>query len=472
MKMDQFAAPAVLSAGRWWTSDAVAAIAARWCAVLDEPALRQATRVAAVLPASHEGVALFLALSGRSVPMVLLPPNRASWPATVPGCAGVPLLLPRSASALASDGLARGLTPRVLPDAVSDGPAATSFVLHTPGAVIFTSGSTGEAKPVFRALTPMVAGASARAAALGLEPGKGCVIGVPLASGQGVTMMLTALLLGGPLGLLAPIDHRAALSAIARPEFGCWWATPHFADVLSRCAVTSRATAPRRCLISSPISRELFDAFLGRFGVPLRQAYSSTETGAVAVDAAEDSEVVHGSVGQPLPGVEVRIGDDPGRQYPSADAGRIWVRSPFLMRGYGVPPEVNAHGLRDGFWPTRDLGRWDQQGRLWLQGRIDDCVRTRDGRLVNLATVEAVLRDLDGVRAVAVVSMPGRAGAAFGVVVEHASAGSGIVAPLPVSDIPVWARPRAVTVVSALPRLPNGKVDRRACAALLDGAAV
>jgi acyl-coenzyme A synthetase/AMP-(fatty) acid ligase len=404
--------------------------------------------------------------------MVLLSPTRALWPAALPGCENVPLLLPRSVAALARDGTARGLSPLVLPDADPIGDAATSFPVRTPGAVIFTSGSTGEAKPVFRAIEPLLSGASTRADVLGLPQGKGCVVGVPLNSGQGVTMMLTALQRGGPLGLLGPVDHRAALSAIAQPEFGCWWATPHFADVLSRCAVTRPPRAPHTCLISTPVSRDLFDAFLRRFGVPLRQAYSSTETGAVAVDAAPDHEVVHGSVGHRLPGVEVRVGDDPGGTTAPGEAGRIWVRSPFAMRGYGIPPNLHAPGLVDGFWPTRDLGRFDDEGRLWLEGRIDDCVRTREGRLLNLATVEAMLRDLPGVRAVAVVSLTGAAGATFGAVIESEGASPGDAPALSLADVPAWARPRAVSVVGALPRLPNGKVDRRACAAHFDAVAV
>ena len=87
------------------------------------------------------------------------------------------------------------------------------------------------------------------------------------------------MLLGGPLGLLEPLDHRAALDALARPEFQCWRATPHFADVLGRCALTGPAVAPPVCILSSPISRSVFDAFVARFGVPLRQTYSSSETG-------------------------------------------------------------------------------------------------------------------------------------------------------------------------------------------------
>src|SRR5262249_26297792 len=159
----------------------------------------------------------------------------------------------------------------------------------------------------------------------------------------------------------------------------------HFADVLGRCILTGPARVPRVCLISSPIARTVFDAFLDRFGVPLRQAHSSTETGPIALDDRPAADVRPGTVGRLLPGVDVHIGDEPGRPCASGESGRIWVRSPYCMAGYGFPPDVEPRGDVSGWWPTRDLGRMRHDGQLVLEGRIDDCIRTREGRLVNLA---------------------------------------------------------------------------------------
>lgn len=468
--MHQLCAPRVFAGGRWWTSSQVAAVARHWRSALAERSVPDTAPVAAILPTSHEGVALFMALAARPAPMILLSPTSSVWPAARPEFGGVPIVLPPAVASLAEEARALGFEPLVLPDGDPSGEGPEYLPQLAPSVVLFTSGSTGDAKPVVRQMGTKLAGGAVRARALGLGAGEGFIIGVPLTSGQGVTMMLTAIHLRGPLGLLSPMDHRAALVALAMPEFACWWATPHFADVLGRCTLTAPPVVPRVCLISSPISRVVFDAFVRRFGVPLRQVYSSTETGPIAGDTSSAAAVQHGCAGRLLPGVHLRIGERPGEPDPPGQSGRIWVKSPFLMDGYGFPPHLEPLGDEDGWWLTRDLGRVDEDGRLWLEGRVDHSIRTRDGRLVNLAAVEAKLRELPGVRAAAVVPMADAAGVTFGAVVEFTTQGPGYEPVLPLGDIPPWARPRRIVPVSALPALPNGKVDRRTCAALIDGA--
>src|SRR5262249_30249944 len=155
-----------------------------------------------------------------------------------------------------------GLTPIVLgAPGGHRGPAPALSSLQAPGIVLFTSGTTGSPRPVYRSLAGLLAVSAARIRALALRPGAGILMGVSFASGQGLNLLLASMLLGGSIGLLEPLDHRAALEALARPEFHCWRATPHFADVLGRCALTRPAVAPPLCILSSPVSKSVFDAF-------------------------------------------------------------------------------------------------------------------------------------------------------------------------------------------------------------------
>jgi long-chain acyl-CoA synthetase len=344
------------------------------------------------------------------------------------------------------------------------------IVLQCPGIVLFTSGSTGTPRPVFRRMNALLAGVMARLEALGVEAGDGVVAGVPLAHGYGLNTLLSSMVLGGPLGLLDPLDYRAALATLALPRFTCWSATAHFADLLGRCALTGPPSAPKFCLVSGPISQAVFDAFRDRFGVALRQNYSSSETGVIAVDAAPPAAVRPGTAGRPLPGVEIHIGDRPGEPSPPAETGRIWVRSPWQMAGYGFPPAVERPGDVDGWWPTRDLGMLAADGWLSVAGRIDDCIRTREGRLVNLAIVANSLRTTAGVREVAVVPLQSPAGASFGAVLQCDPSVTLAKLKDRLSDaLPRWAWPRDMVIVESLPRLPSGKPDRRSCSALLRG---
>jgi len=361
-----------------------------------------------------------------------------------------------------------GCEPCLLSDRRQGARAPRFTPLEAPGIVLFTSGSTGPSRPVFRSMATLLANVATRLTALGLGTGDGILAGASPAHGNGLTRVLSSMLLGGPLGLLDPVDHRAALAALALPEFAFWSATAHFADVLGRCVLTAPAVAPRVCLLSSPVSRAVFDAFLDRFGVPLRQNYSSTETGSLTVDDAPAGQVRPETVGRPLRGVELSVGDRPDAPLPTGATGRIWVRSPWQMEGYGYPPRLERPELPNGWWPTEDLGALEADGRLRLAGRLDDCIRTREGRLVNLFSVANDLRSLGGVRAVEVVPLQGPAGSSFGAVVECDTSTTPTALRRQLSDtLPPWAWPRRMALVASLPRLPNGKADRSACLATL-----
>jgi long-chain acyl-CoA synthetase len=463
--------PRVFARGRWWSADELDATARCWRAAARE-ALGDAGRlVATAVPATPEGVALFVALTSLPSPVILLVPDARAWRTEPALPAGTPVVLPPSLAHLAAEAARLGLAPVVLPDAAGRGAGGAPIVpLAGPGVVLFTSGSTGLPKPIFRPMDGLVRGVAVRNQALGLAPGAGILTGVSLTSGQGVTFLVASMLLGGPFGLLDPVDHRAALEALALPAFRCWRATPHFADVLGRCALTGPAVAPPVCILSSPISPTVFDAFAGRFGVPLRQTYSCTETGTVTVDDAPAPAVRPETVGRPLPGVEIRIGDHPAAPQSSGEPGRVWLRNGWQMAGYGFPPCVARPGDVDGWWPTRDLGVLDAGGQLTLAGRIDDCIRTRENRLVNLATIATALRGIPGVTDAIVVPFDGRAGSSFGAVLQCEPDLTLATVRTTVADsLPPWSWPRAFELVRSLPRLPNGKADRQTCIALLGG---
>ena len=461
--------PRVLHRGRWWSADELDAIARVWRAAALETIGDGGRLVATALPATPEGVALFVALTSLPSPVVLLTPDARSWRMESGLPVGTPVVLPPSLAHLGPDADKLGLASLVLPSGTEgDGRGSPIVPLGGPGIVLFTSGSTGLPKPIFRTMPSLIASVTARNRGIGLTQGAGILIGVSLSSGQGVTYLVASILLGGSLGLLQPIDHRAALEALAMPEFQCWRATPHFVDVLGRCTLTAPPLAPPVCILSSPISHQVFDAFAERFRAPLRQTYSSTETGTVTYDDAPDWAVRRETVGRALPGVEIRIGEHPTRPSVAGEIGRIWLRNPWQMAGYGYPPRVERPDDVEGWWPTRDLGSVEADGYLTLHGRIDDCIRTRENRLVNLAAVATAIRELHGVTDVAVLPVDGPVGPTFGAVVQcGASLELEQLRTHVASALPPWSWPRVIELVRSLPRLPNGKADRQACRALL-----
>ncbi len=454
------------------TNDEIDAAARGWHADLRDALGDDSRPIAAAVPTTAEGIVLFIAVTALTVPIILLEPDPRSWQGGTSVPAGTLVVLPPSLGHLAPAVVERGGIPHVLGRDAQRRCAPQLTLLQAPSVIAFTSGSTGSPRPVVRGLAALRANGAARLSALGLEPGEGVISGTSLVHGNGLTRFVASMILGGPFALLNPVDHRAAIRTLALPEFAFWGATAHFVDVLGRCRLTGPAAAPRICLLTSPVSQAACDAFVERFGVPLRQNYSSSETGAISVDGAPAEDVRRDTVGRPLPGVRVRIGDRPDVPEAAGAVGRIWVHTPWLMEGYGFPPGLERPATIDGWWPTRDLGALDPDGRLKLAGRIDDCIRTREGRLVNLFAVAKGLRELGGVRAVEVVPIGASSGASFGAVVECDPTLDPATLRRRLSDsLPSWSWPRRLVFVPSMPRLPNGKADRSACrAALGEGA--
>jgi O-succinylbenzoic acid--CoA ligase len=141
------------------------------------------------------------------------------------------------------------------------------------------------------------------------------------------------------------------------------------------------------------------------------------------------------------------------------------------MEGYGYPPDLEPREGRREWWPMRDRGVIDDAGYLTLLGRLDDAFKTPGGQLVDPTEVVDVIQRLPGVGDVVVLPLLDRAGWVVGAVV----AGGPGLEPSQVRwhaarVLPRWAQPRVVVMVEQLPRLANGKVDREACAALVENA--
>lgn len=462
--------PTILFEGRRWPSEELAAIALDWRDTIRTESA-DATMLAVPMLTDPLAVALFFALSTLRTPMILLPPDPRGWRSSPALPPGTPIVLLPELRALAPEVARRGLGALVLPEprvTGGRGEEDTAF-LSCPGLVVLTSGSTTLPKPVYRALPSVLAAVAARLEAFGLPRG-GAILGtMPLFRGNGLhNSVLAATLLESPLALLARFAPGPVLSHFASGEYRYWSATQAMVDTLVRSSWRRPCQAPPVCLSTSvpvPVAR----AFQDRFGAPIRSGYSTTESGMVTLDAAVAAEVRPDTLGRPLPGTGLLIGDSPGRPQPSGQPGRIWVRTPWTMGGYGFPPHLERPDTSDGWWPTRDIGRVDEAGYLILLGREDDCVKTGAGHLVNLAEIAAALVTHPGVTDAAVVPLDGPMGLSIGALVEISrSLGADALRAHAAHTLAPWCQPRVLRMTDRLPRLPGGKVDRMACRALLE----
>lgn len=464
--------PTVVTSERVWPADEIEDLA-RWWRSRALADLADRTAPVALAMANHPlAVAAFFAALTLPAPIVLLARDPRSWRTSPPLPPGTTLVLLPGQSALAAEGASLGLDVRVLPQTTHPRDRRVDLVfVRAAGIVMFTSGSTGAPKPVFRSMAAAIDSARHRIREQRLDANAHVIASLPLDRAAAVAQsLLVPALTGARVALVDHVDYRGLLRLFAAGGYAQWTGTPAVADVLSR-AVRARHPAPDVCYSVGRVSQRLFDMFLDRFGTPLRGYYGSTEAPWIAVDTRPREDVRPGCVGPPSTAVDVAIGARPDTPVDPGEIGRIWVRSPWLMEGYGFPPDLEPPTVVGGFWGTPDVGRLEADGALAVIGRIDDTVRTGTGQLVNLGVVVNALLGAGGVRDAVVVPIESSGGTVIGALVEvdDVVAAAALRAHLAAS-VPMFFMPRIVETTSALPRLADGRADRLSCIARLRAA--
>ncbi|MBI3301736.1 MAG: AMP-binding protein, partial [Deltaproteobacteria bacterium] len=216
---------------------------------------------------------------------------------------------------------------------------------------------------------------------------------------------------------------------------------------------------------SAPLSPETFRRFQERFGFPVVERYGLTETAINTSNPLRGGQKP-GSVGLPLPGVEVGIFDpQTQRRLENGESGEIWVRGPNVFSGYWQNPEATAVTFCDGWFRTGDLGAFSEDGYLSILGRIKELIIV-GGTNVTPGEVETVLEADSGVAECAVVGLPdvdlGERIAAFivprmgedTVVLEQRLRARAE------QDLAPYKRPRLYRFLTTIPRNAMGKVER------------
>jgi long-chain acyl-CoA synthetase len=178
-----------------------------------------------------------------------------------------------------------------------------------------------------------------------------------------------------------------------------------------------------------------------------------------------------GSVGQPIPGVQVVIMDDDDRPLPAGELGEICVRGPNVMLGYYRLPEETARTLRHGWLHTGDVGRLDEDNFLYIVERKKDLI-IRGGFNIYPREVEEVLYAHPHVAETAVVGMRdplmGEDVLAFVVLKPGASADADAIIAFCQERLAKYKCPKRIRFVPALPKSPIGKILRKELRALGD----
>ncbi|MBC8108970.1 MAG: AMP-binding protein [Anaerolineae bacterium] len=339
--------------------------------------------------------------------------------------------------------------------------------------LMYTSGTSGLPKGVMLTYGNVQSDVDAAIEQAQLQPGHKFLGVIPLFHAFGMTaMMIAPIQLGATVIYIARFSPVATLNAIKEHKVSLMFGVP---SMFGAIAHLKNATADDfksiYALISGgePLPNPIREAFMKRFNTNIYEGYGLTETAAVATMNVPQKHRA-GSVGTPLPGMQIKIVDDDGNPLPQGQSGEIWLKGPMVMQGYyNLPQETGAALTADGFFKTGDLGRFDEDGFLYVTGRKKDLIIVA-GEKASPREIEEMLMKHPAVMEAAVLGKkdPSRGE----VVVAFITLKEGQAKPKDSElrdfcrdqGLMQWKIPREIFFVDDLPRSPTGKVLKRVLA--------
>ncbi len=289
---------------------------------------------------------------------------------------------------------------------------------------------------------------------------------MPLYFNAGRGAALAHLFHGGKVVLLRGFDAAEALRTAERTRATNLTLVATAADrVLAAPELAATDLSSLRFVrtTGSVLHRTTKEGILQKLTPHLHNAYGTTDTGAVCLLEPEDQLRKHGSVGRPIWGVEVRVVDDEGREVAPGELGEVVVRGPLVCDGYYRNPEATAQAFREDGFHTGDLARFDEDGYLYLLGRMKDMIKS-GGISVYPEEIEELLNAHPAVLENAVIGVPdpqwGEAVHAFVVLQPGARLDEAEVIAHCREHLAHYKAPKGVSFLPALPRTANGKIAK------------
>ncbi len=342
--------------------------------------------------------------------------------------------------------------------------------------ILYTSGTTGQPKGAELRHRNMHSNAVAGKDLFGADADRPdtylCVL--PLFHSFGQTVIQNGgFAYGGTVVMLPRFEADAALKTMAKEGvtffagvptmyWGLLGALPDSGVDVQALAANLRVAAAG----GSALPVEVHKDFEKKFGVTILEGYGLSETSPVASFSPYGQEVRVGSIGVPIPGVEMKlINPEPGSwDDAEGDVGEIAIKGPNIMKGYYDRPDATADAIHDGWFRSGDLARKDEDGYYYIVDRSKDMI-IRGGYNVYPREVEEVLMTHPAVSLAAVIGVPNE---------SHGEEIKAVV--IPEKDVDVtpeelveWSKeqmagykyPRIVELVDALPMTATGKILKR-----------
>jgi len=333
-------------------------------------------------------------------------------------------------------------------------------------AILYTSGTTGRAKGAMLSHRNLASNALTLADYWKFTAEDVLLHALPVYHTHGLFVAINTVMVAGASMIFLPRFDAAELVSLM-PRATVLMGVPTFyTRLLAEPELNAGATRNMRLFISgsAPLSADTHRAFQARTGHVILERYGMTET-CMNTSNPYDGERRAGTVGLPLPGVELRVADpDEGRPLPCGEVGILEVRGSNLFHGYWrIPDKTNAEFRHDGFFITGDMGFIDEQGYVTIVGRSKDLIIS-GGLNVYPKEVENEIDAMPEVAESAVIGVPHP---------DFGEAVTAIIALKPEAVIDEYAviarldqrlarykQPKKVVFVDKLPRNTMGKIQK------------
>lgn len=334
--------------------------------------------------------------------------------------------------------------------------------------ILYTSGTTGHPKGVCLTHNNLMSNIRAALTELRIEPDARLLGVIPPFHVFGLSVVtLLPMVLGGTVNYIPRFSPQATYKAICTEAISILLAVPSMYAAIARLKSLERAQFSKVFLAASggePLPRTVYDMFYEKTGLRLVEGYGLTETSPIiSIDLPWRHKV--GTVGTPLPNVEIQIRDEAGRVLPRDAEGELYVRGPSVMKGYYKKPQETAAVIdREGWFRTGDVIRLDAEGSITITGRAKDLIIT-GGENVYPREVESVLEQHPAVAEAAVVGQPdesrGEVVVGFVTLREGARADANELRTYCKDHLAGFKVPRAIHICGDFPRGPTGKILKR-----------
>jgi len=333
--------------------------------------------------------------------------------------------------------------------------------------ILYTSGTTGFPKGALYTHKMLFWNSINTALRLDLNSNDVTINCMPPFHTGGWNVLITPLLhVGGTIHLLSKFDPDQLLKELASTKTTLLMVVPTMLKMMEDSVLFPSFHAPdlRYHIVGGEtLPIESIENWANK-GIPVRQGYGLTEVGPNITSLHQNDNIrKRGSIGFLNFYVEGKVVNDAGVACAPNEVGEFWLKGPNVTPGYWNNPKATVDTIEDGWFKTGDLVYQDEEGYFYIKGRKKD-MYISGGENVYPSEIERVLREIDGVNEVAVISIPdakwGESGAAFislsntQITIEHIKAHC-------LTHLAKFKNPKVIEVLEELPKNSTGKIDKK-----------